>query len=147
MFYLGNVTSLFSTVILLGMFKILHLFNWVKWHPTTFLKDEGIKDKASRWLLLGIIVFIICLIIFLALQYVQNVPPFLLSLIIGAAIALMTEWVIYDLPAEMSSFKKLSIPFFVVIITACRFIIDTAIFHRKHLVSRNKLPYNASVIK
>lgn len=147
MFYLANVTSLVSTVSLLIMLKLLHLFKWVKWHPTTFLKDEGIKDKASRWLLLGIIIFLICLILFLALQYVQNVPPFLLSLIIGAAIALMTEWIIYDLPAEFSSFKKLSVPFFVVVIIASRFIIETAIFHRKNLGSRNKLPYNASVIK
>lgn len=148
MFYLANVTSLFSTVTLLIMFKLLQLFNWVNWHPTAFLKDAGMKDKVSRWLLLGIIVFIICMIVFLLLQYVQNVPPFLLSLIIGLAIAITAEWLIYDLKAEFASFKKLSIPFMVVIITASRFIIESAIFHRKHLGSRNnQLPYDASVIE
>lgn len=81
------------------------------------------------------------------MQYVALVPPFLTSLIIGGVLALIVEWSIYDLPAELSSFKRLSIPFMVTVIMTSRFVFETATFHYQASNTRNKLPYKESVIK
>lgn len=145
MFKIANSTSIAGSLYLTGMLKFLQLFQWIDWHPTKFL--HRIDDGLTRWIVLFVILYIASFIFMMIVQYVQLVPVFVIGILLGLAVAFVAEWMIYDLPAEAKSFKKLSIPFLVVVVTATIFLAETAIYHRAHMKKRNKLPYNASVIK
>lgn len=101
----------------------------------------------NSWIFLAIIILIVTFLLYLVMQYVQNVPPFLTSLVIGVLFSIIIEWIIFNLPAEVSSFKKLSIPFMVMVTITARFVFETAAFHYQAQLERNKLPYKESVIK
>ncbi len=133
--------SLYTTV----MLKILQMFSWINWHPTKFL--HRIDDGLTRWIVLFVILYIASFVFMMIVQYIQMVPPLLIAILLGLAIAFVAEWVIYDLPAEAKSFKKLSIPFIVVMLTTSLFLSDTAIYHRAQMHKRNELPYKPTVIK
>ena len=150
MIYLAIVTSLVAAFFLTVSMKLLSVFSFIKWSPVGYTKKLGILEHNHwfvKWLFLLIVIFIIILIFYFIMQYVQMVPAFVTSLIIGGIFALLCEWVIFDLPAELSSFKKLSIPFMVTVIITARFVFDTAMFHYNAHLERNRLPYKDSVIK
>lgn len=139
MYSLPILTSLFNSLLLLVGLKILQLFHFVSWHPIKFMKNWAIFSDSPpllRWMLLFVFVFIASLIIYFLLQYSYLIPTAFTSIVVGLAIAFVLEWIIYDLPAEAASFKELSIPFIVVVILSCRFIIETATFaYKEKLVS------------
>jgi len=147
--YLAALTSLFASICLTISLKLLSLFHFIKWSPVGYAKRLNILEGSHwtiKWLFLLIIIFLITLLLYFAMQFVEMVPAFLTSLIIGAILALICEWVIFDLPAELKSFKKLSIPFMVTVVITARFVFETAVFHyRAH--NENKLPYKDSVVK
>ncbi|MBM7607134.1 hypothetical protein JOD29_000371 [Lysinibacillus composti] len=152
MFYLAFVTSLAASIFLAVGLKLLNLFHFIKWNPVGYAEKWGVLEQSHglvRWFFLLIVLFIILFILYLIMQYVALVPPFVTSLVIGGVIALLAEWIIKDLPAELSSFKKLSIPFIVTVIMTSRFVFETATYHFKaaHFEKRNKLPYKDTVIK
>ena len=140
-FATGIASSLFLTV----MLKMLHFFKWIKWHPTKSL--HVVDDGLTRWVVLFFILAIASMIVYLILMNIRFVPAIVVGIIVGLAIAFVAEWIIYDLPAEAKSFKRLSIPFIVVTVTTTVFIAETAIFHREQIEKGNELPYKASVIK
>ncbi|MEO4052424.1 hypothetical protein [Solibacillus sp. CAU 1738] len=147
---LAVITSIVSAIWLAGSLKILHYFSLIDWHPVGFTKKWDIAENAfSSWMILILLLFIGSLILYLLMQYSWKVPAFLTSLVIGVAIAIVAEWIIYDLPAENESFQELSIPFIIIVVITCRFIIETAKFHyrTKNVDSRNKLMYKDSMIK
>lgn len=145
MFRVANSTSIAGSLYITVMLKILQLFSWIDWHPTKFL--HNIDDGLTRWIVLFVILYIVSFIFMMIVQYIQMVPAFLIGILLGLAIAFVAEWIIYDLPAEAKSFKRLSIPFLVVVITTSLFLTDTATYHRAHMGKRNELPYKESVIK
>src|SRR5690606_29308421 len=150
MLYLALVTSIAASIFLSLMLQMLSYFKFIKWNPIGFAERYGILEESHaivHWLFLAIMIFLTSFILYLIMQYVYNVPAFITSLVIGVILAIMTEWIIYDLPAELSSFKKLSIPFMVIIVISARFLFETASFHYKAHLERNKLPYKESVIK
>ena len=140
-FATGIASSLYLTV----MLKMLHFFNWIKWHPTKFL--HVVDDGLTRWVVLFVILAGASALVYLILMNVRRVPAIVLGIICGLAIAFVAEWIIYDLSAEAKSFKRLSIPFIVIITTAAVFITETAIFHREQIEKGNELPYSTSMIK
>ena len=84
------------------------------WLPIGFSKKYQLFEESHpfiSWLFLAVVIFVVNFILYLIMQYVHNVPPFITSLVIGSLFAIIVEWIIYDLPAELYSFKKLSIPF------------------------------------
>lgn len=146
------VTSVASSVVLAIVLKGLSYFHLVNWKPITFLKESelvGHSSAFSHWGIFVIMLFLFSFILFIICQFLYFMPAGFTSLIFGLIIAVLVEWKIYDLAPELSSFKKLSIPFIVVIIGFARFIIETAGYHMraKSLVNRNKLPYKSGVIK
>lgn len=150
MVYLAIFTSLFASLLLALTLKLLSLFHFIKWSPVGYTTRLDILTESHwtvQWLILIIVIFCIILIFYFIMQFVQMVPPFFSSLIIGAIFALICEWIIFDLPAELSSFKKLSIPFMVTLIITARFVFETAMFHYKAENVRNKLPYKDTMIK
>ena len=138
-------TSIASSLYLTVMLKMLHFFNWIKWHPTKFL--HVVDDGLTRWVVLFVILAGASALVYLILMNIRRVPAIVLGIIFGLAIAFVAEWIIYDLSAEAKSFKRLSIPFIVIITTATIFIAETAIFHREQIEKGNELPYSTSMIK
>ena len=138
-------TSIASSLYLTVMLKMLHFFNWIKWHPTKFL--HVVDDGVTRWVVLFVILAGASALVYLMLMNIRRVPAILLGIIFGLAIAFVAEWIVYDLSAEAKSFKRLSIPFIAIITTATVFIAETAIFHREQIEKGNELPYSTSMIK
>lgn len=138
-------TSIASSLYLTVMLKMLHFFNWIKWHPTKFL--HVVDDGLTRWVVLFVILAGASALVYLMLMNIRRVPAIVLGIIFGLAIAFVAEWIIYDLSAEAKSFKRLSIPFIAIITTATVFIAETAIFHREQIEKGNELPYSTSMIK
>ena len=145
MLRIANATSIAGSLLITVMLKMLQLFKWIHWHPTKFL--HIVNDGLTRWIVLFVILYIACFVFILIVQYIQKVPAFLTAIILGLAIAFVAEWIIYDLTAQAKSFKRLSIPFMVVVVTTTLFLTETATYHRAHIGKRNELPYKASVIK
>ena len=137
----GIASSLYLTV----MLKMLHFFNWINWHPTTFL--HVVDDGLTRWIVLFALLAVVSMLVYFVLMNIRKVPAVVLGILVGLAIAFVAEWIIYDLSAEAKSFKRLSIPFIVIIVTSTVFIAETAIFHREQIEKGNELPYGTSMIK
>jgi hypothetical protein len=150
MLYLAFITSLFGSIFLTASIKMLSVFHFIDWNPIGFAKKYHLFEGSHpfiSWLFLVVVIFLINFILYLIMQYVHQVPAFITSLVIGGLFAVIAEWIIYDLPAELYSFKKLSIPFIVMVIITARFIFETASFHYQAHLERNRLPYKESVIK
>lgn len=152
MLYLAFMTSLVASIFLTISLKLLSLFHFIKWNPVGYTKKLEILETSHpllQWFFLLIVIFIIIFFFYMIMQYVVQVPPFVTSLVIGGVLALLIEWAIKDLPAELSSFKKLSIPFIITVIMVARFVFETAAFHFKasHFQEEKELPYKDTVIK
>jgi len=148
--FLAFITSLFGSIFLTLSLKMLSLFKFIEWNPIGFSKKYQLFEESHpfiSWLFLAVVIFVVNFILYLIMQYVHNVPPFITSLVIGSLFAIIVEWIIYDLPAELYSFKKLSIPFIVMVVMTARFLFETASFHHQAQLERNRLPYKESMIK
>lgn len=146
MWKIASATALVVAIFSSFLLKTMQLFNWISWHPTTFLKDM-VAHAFLRWLALGFFIFIGTVILYLIVQYIYKAPRYVPGFVIGLAIGFVLEWWILDLPATGSSFKELSIPFLVLVTTMALFVVETATFHRESFVNRNNLPYKATVLK
>lgn len=150
MFYLAFITSFAASLFLTFMLKVLEYFKFIKWDPVGYTKKLNIMEnshESTQWMLLWFMIFILTFILYMVMQFVIQVPPFFTSLIIGGLIAIITEWIIFNLKAELSSFKKLSVPFIIIVIITSRFVFETATFHYRANHGRNKLPYKNTMIK
>lgn len=152
MFKLALLTSIAASIFLTFALSGLSFFKFIQWNPIDYTTRYGILQGSHplvQWIFLAIFLFVIILIFYLIMQYVSFVPSFFSSLVIGGVIALLTEWAIYGLPAELESFTKLSVPFIITVIVAARFVFETASFHYQANENerQNKLPYKDSMIK
>lgn len=133
-------TALVVTIFFVGSIKLLHLFHMIKWSPVSFMKKwEAIQPNVfERWLIFFIGVFIIVSIIYFLARTIVGKSPFAFSLIVGILIAVLLEFKILNLPMELSSIKKLSIPFIVIVIIGLRVLTETAQYYRLHLTENSK---------
>ncbi len=67
----------------------------------------------------------------MTMRYVYVIPAVFSSLLLGLFVTILLEWTALDLPLQLSSFKKLSIPFIVVVVCLLRFLLETANFHQR----------------
>lgn len=152
MFRVAIYTSIAAALFLTLSLSTLSFFKFIQWNPLDYTERFNILPNSHgliQWLFLALVLFIIIIIFFLIMQYVALVPAFITSLVIGGVIALIIEWFIYELPAELNSFTKLSLPFIITVIVTARFVFETANFHyRANLHEKeNELPYKDTVIK
>lgn len=125
-------TSIVNAFLMTLMLKVLQLFHIIKWHPTKFLTYSAITEPLSRfekWLILGILLAVCSLILFYLCKYIPYKNVALTAFIVSLLIAIILNWIIQDLPFEVKSLKKLSIPFIVLVMMSFRFVSDTASFH------------------
>ncbi|MET3574785.1 hypothetical protein ACFFIY_10790 [Bhargavaea ullalensis] len=113
--------------------KFLHYFKFIRWHPAGWTDKIGVKNAAwpIDWALLFAGLFLAALILYFISRMLAKWPSGVTALIIGVAAALLAEWLIFR-PDTLSSFKdRLSVPFIVLVLIAVRFVMETAIFHKK----------------
>lgn len=130
----ASITSIVSAITLAICLKGLHYFHLIKWNPIGFYKKwelfEG-SSKLFQWSTLTLLLFLFAFLLYVILQYVHIIPAVFSSLLLGLLFTLIIEWVALDLPLQLDSFKKLSIPFIVVVVCLLRFLLETANFHMK----------------
>ncbi|MGE7944203.1 hypothetical protein ACQKNB_19185 [Lysinibacillus xylanilyticus] len=131
---MASITSLVSALFLALCLKALQYLHLIKWNPIGFYKKwelfEG-SSKLFQWSFLILVLFIIGFLLFITLRYVYIIPAILSSFLLGLFLTITLEWIALDLPLQLSSFKKLSIPFMVVVICLLRFLLETANFHQR----------------
>ncbi|MFJ7735480.1 hypothetical protein ACIQ2D_03965 [Lysinibacillus sp. NPDC097287] len=130
----ASITAIVSAISLAICLKGLHYFHLIKWNPIGFYKKwelfEG-SSKLFQWSTLTLLLFIFALLLYVVLQFVHIIPAVFTSLLLGLLFTITIEWVVLDLPLHLESFKKLSIPFIVVVVCLLRFLLETANFHMK----------------
>lgn len=145
-------TAVVTAVLLSFALKGLSFFHMIQWHPVSFIKkSELFRDSSaiSHWAVFLLLLCLFAFLFYVVSQFLYFIPVGFLSFVVGLVIAILVEWRIFQLPAELDSFKKLSIPFMVIVIGFSRFVMETAVYHKKasEADNQNKLPYKASMIK
>ncbi|MBG9456353.1 hypothetical protein ABE61_20550 [Lysinibacillus sphaericus] len=130
----ASITSLVGALVLALCLKGLHYFHLIKWNPIGFYKKWDLFEDSSKlfqWSFFILVLFMIGFILYITLRYVYIIPAVLSSFLLGLIVSITLEWIVLDLPLQSSSFKKLSIPFIVIVICLLRFLLETANFHQK----------------
>ena len=144
------ITAVVVAFFLVLSLKGLHMFHIISWHPVKFLKEYTFFEWSAfeRWVVLFLILLVLAYLFMLLSKLPIAKSPFLFSLLIGLVIAIIIEWKILNLPIELSSFKKLSIPFIVIVLIATRFMTETAQSMQNQMFRKTKkLMSEKSVIK
>lgn len=130
------ITSFVNALVLALCLKGLHYFHLIKWHPIGFYKKWNWFEDSSKlfqWTFFIILLFIIGLFLYMTMRYVYIIPAVFSSLLLGLLVTITLEWIVLDLPLQLTSFKKLSIPFIVIVVCLLRFLLETANFHQKEI--------------
>lgn len=130
------ITAFVNALVLALCLKGLHYFNLIKWHPIGFYKKWNWFEDSSKlfqWTFLIILLFLIGLFLYMTMRYVYIIPAVFSSLLLGLLVTITLEWIVLDLPLQLTSFKKLSIPFIVIVVCLLRFLLETANFHQKEM--------------
>lgn len=130
----ATITAFVNALVLALCLKGLHYFHLIKWHPIGFYKKWNWFEESSKlfqWTFFIFLLFIIGLFLYMTMRYVYIIPAVFSSLLLGLLVTISLEWIALDLPLQLTSFKKLSIPFMVTVICLLRFLLETANFHQK----------------
>lgn len=130
------ITAFVNALVLALCLKGLHYFNLIKWHPIGFYKKWNWFEDSSKlfqWSFFIILLFLIGLFLYMTMRYVYIIPAVFSSLLLGLLVTITLEWIVLDLPLQLTSFKKLSIPFIVIVVCLLRFLLETANFHQKEM--------------
>ena len=130
------ITAFVNALVLALCLKGLHYFHLIKWHPIGFYKKWNWFEDSSKlfqWTFFIILLFIIGIFLYMTMRYVYIIPAVFSSLLLGLLVTITLEWIVLDLPLQLTSFKKLSIPFIVIVVCLLRFLLETANFHQKEI--------------
>ena len=128
-----------ALLICLGL-RFLQYFKFIHWHPAGWTRRIGIQDGPwyVDWGLLFAGIFLAGLVLYLLSMLLAKWPPAVTAAVIGLVIAAAVEWMVLR-PGSLTGFKdRLSIPFFVLVLMATRFIMETAVFQKKQQHSSPK---------
>lgn len=137
----ASITAIVTAISLALCLKGLHYFHLIKWNPIGFYKKwelfEG-SSKLFQWSTLTLMLFVVAFLLYIIMQYTYSIPAVLTSFLLGLLVTFTIEWFALGLPLQLDSFKKLSIPFIVVVICLLRFLLETANFHMKMHTSQKE---------
>ena len=122
MLRIAQSSAIFSAFFTTLMLKGFHLFEFIEWKPTTFLKT--IPVPFFRYVVLFLILYVIAWVLYLIacpLRYVA-----VAAILAAILITIVVECVIMQ---REISWGNISFSFFVLTIVNCRFIMETASFH------------------
>lgn len=138
----ATITALVNALVLALCLKGLHYFHLIKWHPIGFYKKWNWFEESSKlfqWTFFIFLLFIIGLFLYMTMRYVYIIPAVFSSLLLGLLVTITLEWIALDLPLQLTSFKKLSIPFMVIVICLLRFLLETANFHQREHTAQKQI--------
>ena len=139
MLKLAITTSVVNAFIAIFSLKLLHVFHFIPWHPTRFMDKiyyVRLFGAPEKWLMLGIIIFIVSLILYMLSAAIPFVPGWLSSIIAAIFIVFVVYSLIIDFQYSWSKIKKLPVPFVVLILFCCRFVTETSVFYTKEKLIR-----------
>ncbi|MFC7364858.1 MULTISPECIES: hypothetical protein [Bhargavaea] len=121
-------------LILTAGLKFLHYFKFIKWNPTGWAERYGIFADGhwvARWLLLFVAICVVALISYYLFALSWKWKVSITAAVVGLVIAGLTEWLIVR-PAGYDEFRKaISVPYAALILIVTRFVMETAVFHKK----------------
>ncbi|WP_301108259.1 hypothetical protein [Sporosarcina sp.] len=129
-------TAVMAAVLSVFSMKFLHIFKFIKWSPIGWTKRFHLFVDSPvwvKWLLLGVICFVLFFLLYMITLFTYKIPPVISSLVFTAIAIFAIEWTIYVKPdLTMAQFiKKLSIPFACLLAMIIRFVIGTSVYMRK----------------
>ncbi|WP_153722357.1 hypothetical protein [Sporosarcina cascadiensis] len=132
------LTALMAAVLSVFSMKFLQVFKFIKWSPIGWTKRFHLfidSPEWVKWLMLGIICFVLFFLLYMIALFTYKIPPVISSLVFTAIAIFAIEWTIYVKPdMTMAQFiKKLSIPFACLLAMIIRFVIGTSVYVRKTL--------------
>lgn len=139
MLKLAISTSVVNAFIAVFSLKILQIFNFIPWHPTRFMDSiyfVRLFGAPEKWLILGIIIFIISFLLYMISAAIPFVPGWISSIIATIFIVFVVYSFIIDFQYKWSEIKKLPIPFIVLVLVCCRFITETSVYYVKEKMIR-----------
>ena len=139
MLKLAITTSVVNAFIAIFSLKLLHVFHFIPWHPTRFMDKiyfVRLFGAPEKWLMLGIIIFIVSFILYMLSAAIPFVPGWLSSIIAAIFIVFVVHSFIIDFRFSWSGLKKLPIPFVVLVLFCCRFVTETSTFYVREKIIR-----------
>ena len=115
--------------VLTCMIGFLHVFNFISWHPlnwTERLLFYPTAPKELKWVFTFVLIFIAVSIFMGILLIVKNLPAIYTSIVLGFALWLLLEWLIY------MDFKHIgwhSIPILTVLLMISRALAETIVYY------------------
>jgi len=136
---LAITTSVVNAFIAIFSLKLLQVFKFIPWHPTRFMDSiyfVRLFGAPEKWLMLGIIIFIISFLLYMISATIPFVPGWISSIIATIFIVFVVYSFIIDFQYKWSEIKKLPIPFIVLVLVCCRFITETSVYYVKEKMIR-----------
>jgi len=116
-------------LVLTCMIGFLHIFKFISWHPlnwTERLLFYPTAPKELKWVFTYVLIFIAVSVIIGILLLVKKMPAIYTSIVVGFALWLLLEWLIY------MDFKHIgwhSIPILIVILLISRALAETIAYY------------------
>ncbi len=139
MLKLAITTSIVNAFIAVISLKLLQLFHFIPWHPTRFMNSIyfiRLFGAPEKWLMLGIIIFIVSFLLYILCAAVPVIPGWISSIVATIIIVFIVYSLIIDFHYKWSEIRKLPIPFVVLVLICCRFVTETSVFYTKEKLIR-----------
>ncbi|MER2000026.1 MAG: hypothetical protein ABS882_09630 [Lysinibacillus sp.] len=131
MLRLAHLTSVVSAIFTALLLKGLHLFEFIKWRPTGFLKV--IDEPFFRYIVLALIIYVLAFLLYLVATVIRHSS--IAAVFIALLVVIIVECVLMDRKIEWA---HITISFFVLTLLNCRFIMETAFFHKRQNIRENR---------
>lgn len=129
-------TAVMAAVLSIISLKFLQVFKFIKWSPIGWTKKLHMLTTFPgwlKWVLLGVICFLLFFILYFIARLTFKIPPTVSSLIVTIIVIIFIEWMIHvKADLTMTQFiKKISIPFACLFAMIFRFVIETSVYMKK----------------
>lgn len=138
------LTSIFAALLMALALKFLHFFMFISWSPVGWSKKwnlftaDHLIHYFVNWMLLIVALTILFAIVYLLTSFLYTVPPSILSLIIGITAVVLIEWIIEKPVSLKETFLSISLPFIAIVLIVLRFLVGTAVFMKKIMITSSK---------
>lgn len=141
-------TSIVSAVSFTVCLRLLQLFSIIHWSPIGWSKHWHLFSGHTplfKWTTLAVMMFVLAIVIYFLSELCIAIRADIAAMGLSIILLFVLQWGMFG-TVEL---KKVSIPIFVIIAMHLRFIVETAMFHKKaeSLDTRSKMPYNTDVVK
>lgn len=127
-------TSVMNGTLFVFALKILHYLQFISWKPVKFLDlilFVRLIGKYEKWAVLWLMIVLISFILYWLASFLKRFSSFWISIVFGILCFFIVALFFSKLHLHWGIVKELSIPFLVIVMMSCRFIVETSIFFGK----------------